>query len=57
VTAAFITCIYLVVASAVIATGILDREAALTVAVGAVAVVLAALALAAATWQARFSFR
>jgi MFS family permease len=57
VTAAFITCIYLVVASAVIATGILDREAALTVAVGAVAVVLAALALVAATWQARFSFR
>jgi MFS family permease len=52
VTAAFISCIYLVVASSVIATGLLDRWLSLSVAVGGVAVVLAAVALATSAWQA-----
>jgi len=53
VTAACITCIYLVVASSVIAVGILDLRLGLAVAVGAVAVVLAAAALVTAAWDAR----
>jgi hypothetical protein len=56
VTAAFICCIYLVVAGAVIASGLLDLRLSLSVAVGAVALVLAA-AVATAGWQARASLR
>jgi predicted MFS family arabinose efflux permease len=52
VTAAFISCIYLVVASAVIATGLLDVGLSLSVAVAAVAVVLAGVALGTSAWQA-----
>jgi MFS family permease len=55
VTSAFIACIYLTVASAVIATGVLDRRLSLTVSVGAVAIVLAAVAVAVAVWQATAS--
>jgi MFS family permease len=53
VTAAFIACIYFGVASAVIGTGLLDAVFSLTVSVGAVSLVLVALALAGALWQAR----
>ena len=52
VTAAFIACIYFLVASAVIATGLLDLRFSLSFSVGAVALVLVASALAGATWQA-----
>lgn len=51
VTAAFIACIYVLVGSSVIAVGVLDLWMALTAAVGAVALVLIALAAAASTWQ------
>jgi hypothetical protein len=51
VTSAFITGIYLVVAAAVISTGLLDQWLSLTIAVGAVAVALAVTALAGAAWQ------
>ena len=51
VTSAFISCIYLVVACSVIASGLLDQWLSLPVAVGAVALVLAAVATAAAVWQ------
>lgn len=51
VTAAFIACIYFLVASAVIATGLLDLRLSLSVSVGAVALALVAAALAAAAWQ------
>jgi len=51
VTAAFIGCIYLVVAGSVIATGLLDRLFSLSVAVGSVAIVLAAIAAATVAWQ------
>jgi MFS family permease len=53
VTAAFIACIYFLVASAVISTGLLDLRFSLTLSVGAVALVLVAFALGAALWQAR----
>lgn len=53
VTSAYIGCIYLTVATAVIATGLLDRWLSLQSAVAAVAVVLASLAVTAAIWQAR----
>jgi predicted MFS family arabinose efflux permease len=53
VTAAFISCIYLAVATSVIASGLVDEWLSLSVSVGVVALVLAALALAAAAWQAR----
>jgi hypothetical protein len=53
VTAAFITCIYLVVACSVIAVGILDLRLGLAGAVATVAVVLAAVALLTAAWHAR----
>jgi predicted MFS family arabinose efflux permease len=51
VTAAFVCCIYLVVAASVIATGLLDVRLALSTAVGVVAAVLAAAAFATAAWQ------
>jgi MFS family permease len=51
VTAAFIACIYALVASAVIASGLLDLSFSLPVSVGAVAIVLAASAALAAAWQ------
>jgi MFS family permease len=51
VTAAFIACIYFLVASAVIATGLLDLRLSLSFSVGTVALVLVAAALAGAAWQ------
>jgi MFS family permease len=51
VTAAFISCIYLVVAGGVIATGLLDQWLSLSIGVGAVAIALAAIAVTAAVWQ------
>ena len=54
VTAAFIACIYFVVASAVIATGLLDLRLSLTVSVAAVALTLGAGALVTALWQLRY---
>jgi hypothetical protein len=53
VTAAFICCIYAVVGGGVVSAGVLDLWFSLSVAVGCVAVVLAAGALAAAVWQLR----
>jgi MFS family permease len=53
VTAAFISSIYLAVASAVIASGLLDLAVSLSVAVGAVALALALAAFVTAGWQAR----
>jgi predicted MFS family arabinose efflux permease len=52
VTAAFIGCIYLLVASAVISTGLLDLRFSLALSVGAVSIVLVVSALGAASWQA-----
>jgi MFS family permease len=51
VTAAFIGCIYFLVASSVIATGLLDLRFSLSVSVAAVSIFLLACALAAAGWQ------
>jgi MFS family permease len=53
VTAAFITCIYAGVATAVIAVGLIDLRASLATGVGVVAAVLAATAAAAAAWHLR----
>jgi hypothetical protein len=53
VTAAFIACIYFVVASAVIGTGLLDLGLSLSASVEAVAALLAAGALAGIVWQLR----
>jgi MFS family permease len=53
VTAAFIACIYFLVATAVVSTGLLDDLLSLSNSVGAVAIVLGALALLAAGWSAR----
>jgi hypothetical protein len=53
VTAAFIACIYALVASAVIASGLLDLRVSLELAVGAVATTLAGCALGTALWQLR----
>lgn len=53
VTAAFIACIYFLVASAVIGTGVLDLAFSLAVAVGAVAVCLAGVAVGGIVWQLR----
>lgn len=53
VTAAFVCCIYLLVGGAVIVTGLLSLAASLSVAVAAVALVLATVALLAAAWQVR----
>jgi MFS family permease len=52
VTAAFISGIYFVVATLVIATGVLDLHLSLTVSVEAVSVFLIAIALSVAAWQA-----
>lgn len=51
VTAAFITAIYVGVAGSVISVGLLDMRVSLAVAVGIVAAVLAAVALAAGAWH------
>jgi MFS family permease len=53
VTAAFIGCIYFLVATGVISAGLLDLRFSLSVAVGGVSVVLAAAAIAGAVWQWR----
>lgn len=53
VTSAFIGCIYFVVATSVIASGVLDRWFALATAVGAVALTLALAATATTIWQIR----
>jgi hypothetical protein len=54
---AFIACIYALVASSVIATGLVDEGFSLSLSVEAVAVVLAACSLATAGWQASLSYR
>jgi hypothetical protein len=51
VTAAFISCIYFLVATAVISSGLLDEWFTLSLSVGTVATVLAALAGSLAIWQ------
>jgi MFS family permease len=51
VTAAFIGCIYLVVGSSVIGTGLLDRWLSLSTAVSAIAAVLVAAAVATIPWH------
>lgn len=53
VTAAFISCIYLLVAVAVIGTGLLAVRLSLETSVGAVSIGLVALAIAGAAWQLR----
>lgn len=53
VTAAFIACIYFLVATSVIGAGVLDLRFSLSVSVEAVAVVLALSALAGIVWQLR----
>ncbi len=53
VTAAFIACIYFVVATAVIGSGVLDLGLPLSASVEAVAACLAAGALAGVAWQLR----
>jgi MFS family permease len=55
VTAAFIGCIYLVVGSSVIGTGLLDRWLSLSVAVSVIAIVLAVVAAATVPWHIRTS--
>jgi MFS family permease len=51
VTAAFISCIYFLVATSVISSGLLDEWLSLPTAVGTVATVLAVFAAALAAWQ------
>lgn len=53
VTAAFVACIYFLVATSVISVGLLDQVLSLAVALGVVAVALVALAVATAAWQVR----
>jgi hypothetical protein len=53
VTAAFIACIYFLVATSVIGVGVLDLRCSLSVSVEAVAVVLALSTLAGVAWQLR----
>ncbi|HZR79524.1 MAG TPA: MFS transporter [Candidatus Binatia bacterium] len=53
VTAAFVSCIYVVVATAVIGAGLLDLVLSLNAAVSAVAVGLGAVATATAAWELR----
>jgi MFS family permease len=53
VTAAFIACIYALLAVAVVGSGLLNEYVSLTVAVGVVAAALAVLAVLVASWQAR----
>jgi hypothetical protein len=55
VTAAFITCIYVLVGASVIAVGVLDIRLPLSVAVAVVAAVLASAALATAAWSPLFA--
>jgi MFS family permease len=57
VTAAFISCIYFLVATAVISAGVLDRLLSLTLAVTIVAVVLMTLAAATTMWQLKAVWR
>jgi MFS family permease len=56
VTAAFISAVYFLVATSVIATGLLDLRFSLAASVGAVALLLAAAALGTAAWHARLAF-
>ena len=51
VTAAFIACIYALLATSVVGTGLLDEHLSLTVAVSVVAAFLAVLAAATAMWH------
>jgi MFS family permease len=53
VTAAFIACIYALLATSVVGAGLLDEYLSLTVAVSVIAACLAALATAIAAWHAR----
>jgi MFS family permease len=53
VTAAFLTCIYALVASSTIAVGLLDQVVSLSAAVAIVAVTLGAVGVAAAVWHLR----
>jgi hypothetical protein len=53
VTAAFISCIYVAVAGAVIGSGVLDLRVSLSLAVGVIALLLAATALLGGGWQTR----
>jgi hypothetical protein len=53
VTAAFIACVYALLATAVVGTGLLDGYVSLTVAVAVVAAGLATIAAAVAFWHAR----
>lgn len=53
VTAAFVACIYFLVASSVISVGLLDEAVSLATALALVAAVLVAAALATAAWQLR----
>ncbi|HEX4518945.1 MAG TPA: MFS transporter [Gaiellaceae bacterium] len=55
VTAAFISAVYFLVASAVIGTGLLGVRFSLSVSVGAVAFALVAVALGAAAWHGRLA--
>ncbi|HEX5468633.1 MAG TPA: MFS transporter [Gaiellaceae bacterium] len=57
VTAAFISCIYFLVAGSVVSTGLLDLRFSLSASVDAVSVALVASALAAAVWQVRAESR
>jgi len=52
ITAAFIACIYALLATAVVGSGLLDEYVSLTVAVAVIAAFLAALASAVAVWHA-----
>jgi MFS family permease len=53
VTAAFIACIYALLATSVVGSGLLDEYLSLTLAVAVVAAVLASLGAAVAVWHAR----
>jgi hypothetical protein len=55
VTAAFVACIYFLVASSVIAVGLVDQVVSLAIALALVAAGLVGLALATAVWQLRRS--
>jgi MFS family permease len=57
VTAAFIACIYALLAISVVGSGLLNEFASLTVAVGSVAAGMAVLAAGTALWQARVAAR
>jgi hypothetical protein len=55
ITAAFIACIYALLATSVVGSGLLDEYVSLTIAVAVVAAGLAALAAAVAGWHLRVS--